>query len=1055
MKPYETAVKNPVGTSLIFIGLVLIGLIFYFQLPVDLLPDIEVNVISVMTYYPGAGAEDVETNVTRPLEDLLNTAENLKHIISRSKDGISLILLQFEYGTNTDYAMNDVRDKLELASQFLPEGITDPMLLKFSADMMPVMTLSATADISSDAMYKILDDQVANPLNRIPGVGTVSISGAPQREIQINVAPQKLEAYRLSLEQIAQIIAAENMNVPAGNFDIGTQTYMLRLEGEMAESRDFNSLIVGNSQGKPIYLRDVATVSDTVKSRILENYTNGRRSASLVVQKQTGANSVAIAEAVKERLPQLQRNLPPDVQVEIITDSSDHITTSINSLMEAILLALIVVGVVVLFFLGRWRATIIILTTIPISLIGSFIYLFITGNTINIISLSSLSIAIGMVVDDAIVVLENITTHLEKGSRPRQAAIYGTEEVSLSIIASTLTIVAVFLPMTMTTGLAGILFEQLGWMVTIIIMLSLIIAMTLTPMMSSFMLRATKDMNVNKFDLWYRRTILPILDNLDHSYAKLVNWTARKRWQTVGIVVAIFIGGIIICALTLKTEFLPSVDNDQIAMTIEMPTGTRVEIARAQGLKIQKMLREKYPEIEIVSFSVGQADEDNLFASMRDNASHLMSYTLRLSKANQRKKSIFEIADEIRGDLSQMPELYRYEVQPGGGMATMGGSYVDVDIYGHSLATTDRIAAELQAKLSEIEGLRDVTISRKDYRTEYQVEFDREKLALNGLTMSAAAGAIRNRINGLVMSQYREEGDEYDIRIRYDEKYRQSLEDIENILIYTPTGAGVRVRDLGTVTESESLPQIDRKDRQRIVTVQATIYRRALNEVVLDIQQAINTTQIPSEIGVEVTGSLEDQQESFGDLTVLLVVAILLVYIVMASQFESLTYPFIIILSVPFAFIGSLLLMSITQVKLGIMSFIGLIMLVGMVVKNGIVLIDYINLNRERGMSIITAVVHGGRSRLRPVLMTALTTILGMVPLAIGTGQGSEIWRPLGVAVVGGMTFSTIVTLVLVPALYSIFGSYGVVRKRREHREKLIEQANGNNNAKSDSNTTI
>jgi HAE1 family hydrophobic/amphiphilic exporter-1 len=1055
MKPYETAVKNPVGTSLIFIGLVLIGLIFYFQLPIDLLPDIEMNVISVMTYYPGAGADDVETNVTRPLEDILNSTENLKHIISRSRDGVSVIILQFEYGTNTDNAMNDVRDKLELSSQLLPDGSTDPMLLKFSADMMPVMTLSATAEESTEAMYKILDDQIVNPLNRIPGVGTVSIGGAPQREIQVNVTPQKLEAYHLSLEQIAQVIAAENVNIPAGNFDIGTQTYMLRLEGEMAESRDLNFLIVGNNRGKPIYLRDVATVNDTVKSRVLENYTNGRRSASIVVQKQTGANSVAIAKAVKERLPQLQKNLPPDIQIEVVTDTSDYIRVAINSLLETILLALIIVGAVVLFFLGRWRATIIILTTIPISLIGSFIYLYITGNTINIISLSSLSIAIGMVVDDAIVVLENITTHLEKGSRPRQAAIYGTEEVSLSIIASTLTIVAVFLPMTMTTGLAGILFEQLGWMVTIIIMLSLIIAMTLTPMMSSFMLRATKDMNVNKFDLWYRRTILPILDNLDHSYAKLVNWTARKRWQTVGIVVAIFIGGIIICALTLKTEFLPSVDNDQIAMTIEMPTGTRVEIARAQGLKIQKMLREKYPEIEIVSFSVGQADEDNLFASMRDNASHLMSYTLRLSKANQRKKSIFEIADEIRGDLSQMPELYRYEVQPGGGMATMGGSYVDVDIYGHSLATTDRIATELQAKLSEIEGLRDVTISRKDYRTEYQVEFDREKLALNGLTMSTAAGAIRNRINGLVMSQYREEGDEYDIRVRYDEKYRQSLEDIENILIYTPTGAGVRVRDLGTVTESESLPQIDRKNRQRIVTVEASIYRRALNEVVEDVQQAINTTQIPPEIGVDITGSLEDQQESFGDLTVLLVVAILLVYIVMASQFESLTYPFIIILSVPFAFIGSLLLLTITGTPLGIMAFIGLIMLVGMVVKNGIVLIDYINLNRERGMSIITAVVHGGRSRLRPVLMTALTTILGMVPLAIGTGQGSEIWRPLGVAVVGGMTFSTIVTLVLVPALYSIFGSYGVVRKRREHREKLIEQANGNNNAKSDSNTTI
>ena len=388
MKPYETAVKNPVGTSLIFIGLVLIGLIFYFQLPIDLLPDIEMNVISVMTYYPGAGADDVETNVTRPLEDILNSTENLKHIISRSRDGVSVIILQFEYGTNTDNAMNDVRDKLELSSQLLPDGSTDPMLLKFSADMMPVMTLSATAEESTEAMYKILDDQIVNPLNRIPGVGTVSIGGAPQREIQVNVTPQKLEAYHLSLEQIAQVIAAENVNIPAGNFDIGTQTYMLRLEGEMAESRDLNFLIVGNNRGKPIYLRDVATVNDTVKSRVLENYTNGRRSASIVVQKQTGANSVAIAKAVKERLPQLQKNLPPDIQIEVVTDTSDYIRVAINSLLETILLALIIVGAVVLFFLGRWRATIIILTTIPISLIGSFIYLYITGNTINIISLS-------------------------------------------------------------------------------------------------------------------------------------------------------------------------------------------------------------------------------------------------------------------------------------------------------------------------------------------------------------------------------------------------------------------------------------------------------------------------------------------------------------------------------------------------------------------------------------------------------------------------------------------------------------------------------------------
>jgi HAE1 family hydrophobic/amphiphilic exporter-1 len=428
---------------------------------------------------------------------------------------------------------------------------------------------------------------------------------------------------------------------------------------------------------------------------------------------------------------------------------------------------------------------------------------------------------------------------------------------------------------------------------------------------------------------------------------------------------------------------------------------------------------------------------------MQDNGTNLINFTLRMIDGSERKKTIFEISDEIRNDLAQMPELYRYNVQPGGGrMSTiMGESYVNVDIYGYDLTTTDRIAAELKTKLSDIEGLRDVTISRKDYRIEYRIDFDREKLSLNGFTMATAASAIRNRVNGLITSQYREQGEEYDITVRFDEKNRQSIEDIQNITIYNPMGVGVKVRDLGTVSESSSLPQIDRKDRERIVTVQANILNRALNEVVLDVNQAINSTSIPAGIGIEITGSLEDQQEAFGDLFILLIISTLLVYIVMASQFESLTYPFIIILSVPFAFIGSLLLLAITGTPVGMMAFIGLIMLVGMVVKNGIVLIDYINLNRERGMSIISAVVHGGRSRLRPVLMTAFTTILGMIPLAVGTGQGSEIWKSLGISIVGGMTFSTIVTLIFVPAMYSIFGSYGVVRKRKQHREKLLVES--------------
>jgi HAE1 family hydrophobic/amphiphilic exporter-1 len=919
------------------------------------------------------------------------------------------------------------------------------MILKFSSDMIPVVILSATARESSAALYKILDEQVANPLNRISGVGTVSVSGAPEREVQVNVIPQKLEAYNLSVEQIAQVIAAENVNVPAGNIDIGSQTYMLRLEGQFSNSDQLNNIIVGSSLGKPIYLRDVATVSDTLESRIQESYTNGERSATIVVQKQSGANSVQIADAVKAELTVLQKNLPPDIKLVTVMDTSDYIKVSINSLLETIILALIIVGIIVLLFLGRWRATIIVMVTIPISLIGSFIYLYLTGNTINIISLSALSITIGMVVDDAIVVLENITSHIERGSRPKQAAIYGTEEVSLSVIASTLTIIAVFLPMTMVGGFAGVMFKQLGWMVTIIISLSLIIALTLTPMMSSGMLRATKDITMNGFDRWYSQRILPLLDAIDNLYARLVNQVARRRKTTLVTIILIFLVSVVISALTLKTEFMPASDNNSIAITVEMPTGTRMELARETGHRFAEQMKGKYPEIEIISFSVGAASEDNTWAAMQDNASNIITYRIRLTEAKNRKKSIYDVSDEMRQDLAAMPEVRRFKVQPGGGeMGMTGGSNVELEIYGYDLLLTSRVAEELQARMEEVKGLRDITISRKDYRLEYQVQFDREKLALNGLSMSTAAGAIRNRINGLVLSRYREEGEEYDIRVRFDEKYRESIEDIENILIYNPMGVGVRIRDLGTVVETSTLPQIDRQDRQRIVKVSGTIYGRALSEVVADVNSVLDSYDLPSGVQIEIGGSMEEQQESFSQLGLLLILVSLLVYIVLASQFESLTYPFMIILTVPFAFTGSILLLSLSGEPLGIMGFVGLIMLVGMVVKNAIVLIDYINLNRERGMSIITAVVHGGRSRLRPVLMTTLTTILGMIPLAIGTGQGSEMWKALGISIIGGMTFSTIITLVLIPALYSIMAGNGVRRRRRKHRNLLVKkQLNG------------
>ena len=492
MSLYEGAVKKPIMTSLCFLAVVIFGLFSLSKLPIDLYPDIDTNTIMVMTAYPGASASDIENNVTRPLENTLNAVSNLKHITSRSSENMSLITLEFEYGNDIDVLTNDVRDKLDMVSSQLPDDVENPIIFKFSTDMIPIVLLSVQANESQSALYKILDDRVVNPLARIPGVGTVSISGAPQREIQVYCDPGKLEAYNLTIETISSIIGAENKNIPGGNFDIGNETYSLRVEGEFDDSRQLEDVVVGSYNGANVYLRDVARVVDTVEERAQETYNNGVKGAMIVVQKQSGANSVDISKKVAEALPKLQKNLPSDVKLGVIVDTSDNILNTIDSLAETVLYALLFVVIVVFLFLGRWRATLIICITIPLSLIASFIYLAVTGNTINIISLSSLSIAIGMVVDDAIVVLENVTTHIERGSDPKQAAVHGTNEVAISVIASTLTMIAVFFPLTMVSGMSGVMFKQLGWMMCAIMFISTVAALSLTPMLCSQLLRLQK-----------------------------------------------------------------------------------------------------------------------------------------------------------------------------------------------------------------------------------------------------------------------------------------------------------------------------------------------------------------------------------------------------------------------------------------------------------------------------------------------------------------------------------------------------------------------------------
>ncbi len=649
MSLYSSAVKKPVTTALIFVGLAVMGLFSYTRLAVDLFPEIETNQLTVITAYPGASASDIETNVTRPIEDVLNSVENLKKITSQSKDNMSLVTLELNYGTDINIATNDVRDKLDMVKSQLPDEISTPIIFKFSMDMIPVVIYSATAKESVNSLYKILDEKIANPLNRVNGVGAVTIAGAPQRQVQVNVSPEKLEAYNLTVEQIGNIIQMENLNVPAGSFDIGTETYGLRIEGEFKESDQLLEIVVGSRAGKNIYLKDVATINDTIQPRIQETYTNGVKGATIVVQKQSGANTVSIAETVNKIIPELQKTLPPDIELSMIMDSSTFIEDSISNLTETIILAMLFVVIVVLFFLGRWRATFIVIIAIPISLVVSFIYLMSTGGTLNIISLSSISIAIGMVVDDAIVVLENITSHIERGSTPKEAAIYATNEVGVAVMASTLTIVAVFFPLTMVTGLAGVMFGQLGWMVTIMIVTSVVVALSLTPMLCSQMLRLT-----NTQGKFFDRLYAPIqraLDRLDIFYAKMVNLAVRNRKKTLVVCFSIFFVIMAVSAVFIKFDFMPASDNSMVMVDVYLPTGTRMEVSRATALKINDILKEKYPEVKVQSFSVGQADENNTFAAMNANATNLVSYRIRMVDLEDRKRDIYEISDALRKDL--------------------------------------------------------------------------------------------------------------------------------------------------------------------------------------------------------------------------------------------------------------------------------------------------------------------------------------------------------------------------------------------------------------------
>lgn len=1047
MAIYKTAIKNPVTTLLVFVAVMVIGIFSFVQLPVDQFPEMDPPYVMVMTTYPGASASEIETNVSKIMENNLTSVDNLKHINSTSKDNVSLVVLELEWGCDITEAVNDVRSFCDMAKNQLPDGCSSPMVFKFSTSTMPICQYAITADESYAALDKILNDEVIPQLNQINGIGNLSVAGAPDRYVYVDIDQQKLDAYGISLEQVGQVVSANNLNLSSGTVKMDKEQYQMQVRSEFVESREIEDLMVTMTPfGQQVFVRDIATVRDTIKDLSLDERTNGREAVRLIVAKQSGSNTVQVCEDVQKALAKIQTQLPTDVKIQEIYNSADNIRNSINSLEESVIYALFFVVLVVLFFLGKWRATIIISLTIPISLIVAFIYLGMADSSINIISLCSLTIAIGMVVDDAIVVLENITRHIERGEHPREASIYATNEVWISVIATTLVLVAVFVPLTMIGGMAGIMFESLGWIVTVVCCTSTVIAITLTPMLCSKLLKAKKvcvknGKLIDESDkkTWYDKTVVALLDKVDSAYAKSLGWCLKHKAISIGALFVFF--GLSILPFMLGqvgTDFMQQQDNARLSVTVELQRGTRIE----QTLKTARQLEERFmtlvPEIQMIATSAGSNDDDGTGAIFSTTMNNTISMTVRLNKKWERERTIWEIAEVLRQEMATYPEIIEYQAALGGG-GPGGGNTVDVEIYGYDFDQTNKMAQQVIALTKELPGARDVYSDRDDDRPEIKIVVDKEKASRHGLTSATISSYVRNRVNGMAVGFLKEDGSEYDILVRLKEENRNSIMDVMDFSIPTPTGKIVKLSEICSVDEYWAPPKIIRKSRQRIVTVKVTPYETTLGELAQAIEKnVLPQVDMPAGYSIRIAGDYEDQQETFGNMGMLGVLIILLVYIVMASQFESFSKPAIIMFSVPFALSGVVLALWMTNTSLDMIGALGLVLLVGIVVKNGIVLVDYINLMRERGHNLNEAIQISGQSRLRPVLMTAFTTILGMLPMAVSQGEGAEMWQPLGIVVIGGLTVSTFLTLYIVPIIYGAMSKKGERDKIKKVRENFI-----------------
>ena len=1030
----KTAIKRGVTFMMIYVIAVGFGLFSLSQLRVDLWPQLDFPVVAVITQYTGVGPFDIENVVTRPIEETVASVQNVKTVSSTTRQGLSLIMLEFEWGTDMDQAEIDVRNYLDFIREYLPDDVTEPMVFAFDPSMQPIGFYALGSDVHGLAELRRISELELEPrLERIPGVASASTTGGLQREIKVLADPTRMKAHSISIQQIEAALQMNNMQLPSGWVEDKEREFTIQTLGEYTSIEQIENTAVMSMGGSVIHIKDVADVEDGFVESRQRVWINGKPAVILILQRSSDANTVAVTRELNNRLPNIMAELPKGIELEAVYEQAQFINRSMSNLGTTAIEAIFLAVLVLLFFLRNIRSSFIVALSIPISMIVTFAVMDQAGLTLNMISMAGLALAVGLLVDNSIVVLESIFRHREMGKSAREAADVGTNEVAMAITASTLTTVSVFVPILFVPGIAGEMFNDMVVTICFSLAASLIVALTLVPLLASRILKVRDNQKGGNDRLQQLADrIGGWIDRLRDFYLGILDWSIAHRKTMIWSTLAVLVLSIGLLA-TRGGEFLPESDMGFLQLAVDRSPGTSLPAMEESVKQLSEIVDENVPESEMVYVNFGQGE--GMFAAFSASASNQGEVMVRLTSRSERKRNLEEIQNDLTEKVKVIPDMeVRFEDR-GAEAFFGGGGDIAIEIFGHDLDVAEALANEVVKRVESVEGVSDTEISVQEAAPELRIELDRQRIADLGLSTAQIGQVISSSVLGSVVTRYRDAGDEYDIRVQLKKEARENEADLENILVMTPAGKQIPLRSIATIGYGIAPTVIDREDQERKVSVAITVSGRDLRKTTSDVQKVLKEVAVPNDFRMEIGGAAEDMMESFLYLGVAFLVAMLLTYMVMASQFESLMDPFIILFTIPLSIIGVSLGLFLTGTTLSVMSLIGIIMLVGIIVNNGIVLVDYINQLRERGLSMTEAIHEAGSARMRPVIMTALTTILAMTPLALGLGESGENWAPMARSVIGGLTVGTILTLVVVPVIYASIET-GVLKRKAKREEK-------------------